>query len=81
MMPWRRPGLVALAVGDQIAAIVDKEIRPFLEPVVVDAIGIGGEQVADAEPQRGLVHRLTPAGHPGRRVASFETRSLERSSG
>ena len=54
--PMPQPGLVAVAVGDQVAAIIGEEIRPFLEPVVVDAIGIGGAQIADAEPQRDVVH-------------------------
>src|SRR5438477_287154 len=52
-----KPGLVAFAVGDQVAAILDEEIRPFLEPVVVDAVGIGGDQLMDAEPHRIVIHR------------------------
>ena len=56
-----QPGAVAFPVGDQVAALLDKEIRPFLEPVVVDAVGIGGVQLVDAEPQRGLVHCAGPS--------------------
>ena len=37
-------------------ALLDKEIRPFFEPVFVDALGIGGDQLLDAEPNRGVVH-------------------------
>src|SRR5882762_859942 len=51
-----QPGGMALAAGDQIAAVLDKEIRPLLEPVVVDAIGIGGVEVAQREAQREIVH-------------------------
>src|SRR6516165_7555222 len=46
----RQSGLVADAAGDQIAALLDKEIRPFLEPVLVDAVDIGGDQLLNAEP-------------------------------
>src|SRR5229473_2795842 len=51
-----QPGGMALAAGDPVAAVLDKEIRPFLEPVVVDAIGIGGVEVAQRETQREIVH-------------------------
>ena len=50
-------GLVALAAGDQVAAFLDEEIRPFFEPVLVDAFGIGGDQLVHALPNRGVVHR------------------------
>jgi hypothetical protein len=52
---------VAPAVGDQVAAILDEEVGPVLQPVVVDAIGVGGVEVVDALPQRGFVHA---AGRP-----------------
>ena len=54
--PVTQPGAVALPIGDQIAALFDKEIRPFLKPVVVDAVGIGGVQRVDAEPQCCPIH-------------------------
>src|SRR5947208_1266414 len=42
-----QPGLVALPVGDQITAVLDKEIEPILQPVIVDSIGISSINVAD----------------------------------
>ncbi len=51
-----QPPLMTVAAGDQVAAIVDEEIGPLLEPVVVDAIGVGGAQIADPQPQRRVVH-------------------------
>src|SRR6516225_12077071 len=46
----RQPRLVAGTAGDQVAALLDKKIRPLLEPVLVDAVDIGGDQLIDAEP-------------------------------
>jgi len=51
-----QPGLMAVAIGNQVTAVIDKEIGPFLQPVVIDAIGIGGVEVADREAQREIVH-------------------------
>src|SRR6266513_3551119 len=53
-----QPGLVALPIGDQITAVLDKEIGPVLQSVIVDAIGISGIEVADREAQREIVHRV-----------------------
>src|SRR5947207_2164021 len=52
------PGPVALPVGDQITAVLDKEIGPVLQPVIVDAIGISSVEIADREAQREIVHRV-----------------------
>ena len=49
-------GFVTPAAGDQVTARLNKEIGPFFEPVFVDALGIGGDQLVDAEPHRGVIH-------------------------
>src|ERR1700761_2682689 len=50
---------MAVAVGDQIAALVGEEIRPLLKPVLIDAIGVGGDQCVDAQPNcRVIAFRL-----------------------
>src|SRR3954447_2404574 len=63
--PVAQPGPVAFPVGDQVAPLLDKEIRPFLEPVIVDAVRIGRVKLVDAEPQCCPVH------HPSRYHASY----------
>ena len=50
------PGLMALTAGDQVTALLDEEIGPFFEPVFVDAFGIGGDQLVNAEPHCKVVH-------------------------
>src|SRR5207248_4706555 len=52
----RQPGLVTGAAGDYIAALLDKEIGPVFEPVLVDAVDIGGDQLLNTEPDGDLVH-------------------------
>ena len=68
-------GLVALAAGDQVAALLDKEIRPFFEPVFVDAVDIGGDQLLHAEPNGGIVHRPGRAFVSRRRARGISSRS------
>jgi hypothetical protein len=58
----RQSGLVAGAAGDQITALLDKEIGPLLEPVFVDAIDVSGDQLLDAEPHGEITHRRAVSG-------------------
>ena len=39
----RQSRFMAGAAGDQVAALLDEEVRPVLEPVFVDAVDIGGD--------------------------------------
>src|SRR5208337_3334707 len=56
--PMAQTGLVAGTAGDQVTALLDKEIRPLFQPVFVDAVAIGRDQLVDAEPDGEIVHPL-----------------------
>ncbi len=48
-MPQRQPGLVILGRGDAVGAILGEEFRPLLQPVVVEAGGVGGVELLEFE--------------------------------
>lgn len=50
--PLPHPGLVIGAAYHQISAWVRKQVRPILNPVIVDAFGIVADQFLNAEPDR-----------------------------
>src|SRR5439155_23477690 len=41
---------IALRAGDQIPAVLGKEVRPLLQTVLVDHVDIVGDQVLDSQP-------------------------------
>src|SRR5712671_6924777 len=54
--PVLQSGLMAGTAGDDVAALLDEEIGPVLEPVFVYAIDIGGDQLVHPEPHRDIFH-------------------------
>src|SRR5712671_5882747 len=73
--PVLQPGFMAGAAGDYIAALLDKEIGPVLEPVFVDAIDIGGDQLVHPEPDGDIVHRAPLSRVRRRSVRGIPSRS------
>ena len=54
----RQAAFVVLRGGDAVAALVHKEPRPVLQPIVVDGVDIAGEKVLDGDLKLN-VHGLT----------------------
>jgi len=53
-------GFVVGPADHEIAAGIGEQIRPFLQPVLIDPLGIVADQFLDAEADREVVHRQSP---------------------
>ena len=54
------PRLMVGAADDQVAARIGEQLRPFLQPVLVDAFGVVADQLVDAEADGEVVHAHSP---------------------